>query len=196
MSALLRHPAVAAAWDQPSALTGYSIHGLAGHLGSQVFHVSRLLEGEAPDEDPLSVPEFFAGARAFHAEVDAEISVRIRQGGEAASAEGPTALADEVELAITHQRTALRTEPADRVVAMAGRPLRLDDFLLTRMMEIVVHTDDLAVSVDIATPSFPPQVFEPVLELLSRLAVVRHGQPAILRALTRAERAPATITAF
>ncbi len=88
---------------------------------------------------------------------------------------------------------ALPAEPTDRVVSFAAKPLLLNDFLLTRMMEIVVHSDDLALSADITTPPFPPHVFEPVLDLLSRLAVVRHGQPAVLRALSRAERAPTTI---
>ncbi|WP_067834054.1 hypothetical protein [Nocardia lijiangensis] len=47
-------------------------------------------------------------------------------------------------------------------------------------------------SAEITTPLFPSQVFEPVLDLLSRLGVVRHGQSAVLRALSRAERAPET----
>ncbi|WP_431971768.1 maleylpyruvate isomerase N-terminal domain-containing protein [Nocardia sp. bgisy134] len=195
-AALLGDPAVAAAWDRPSALREFSVHGLAGHLGSQVLHVSRLLETEAPDEKPLTVAEFFAGASAFDAEVDAEISVRIRHGGEAAAVEGAKPLVGEVESAIAQQRVALAAEPADRVVEFVGKAMLLDDFLLTRLMEIVVHSDDLAVSVDITTPPFPPQVFEPVLDLLSRLAVVRHGQQAVLRALSRAERAPGTIAAI
>ena len=59
-----------------------------------------------------------------------------------------------------------------------GWALTLDDLLLTRMMEIAVHSDDLAVSVDLPTPAFPPRVFTPVLGLLTALAVERHGQAA------------------
>ncbi|GAA2787075.1 maleylpyruvate isomerase N-terminal domain-containing protein [Saccharopolyspora taberi] len=191
--ALLRDPAVAAAWDRPSALAEFSVHGLAGHLGSQVLYVSGLLETEAPDAAPLSVLEFYARAEAFHGGVDAEINVRIRQGGEAAAADGANALADEVQQAVVRQRAALSAEPDDRVISFTQRPLLLNDFLLTRMMEVVVHSDDLALSAGIGTPVFPPQVFEPVAGLLSRLAVVRHGQTAVLRALSRSERAPATI---
>lgn len=192
-AALLGDPAVAAAWDQPSALKEFSVRGLAGHLGAQVFYVSRLLAAEAPDEQPLSVVEFYARLDAFRVDVDAEINVRIRQGGEAAAANGVKALADEVESAVAQQCAALLSEPADRVVSFIANPLLLNDFLLTRMMEIVVHSDDLALSAGITTPLLPPQVFEPVLDLLSRLAVVRHGQTAVLRALSRAERAPTTI---
>lgn len=192
-AALIGDPAIAAAWEKPSVLKEFSVHGLAGHLGSQVLYVSRLLEAEAPREQPWSVAEFYARVESFHVGVDAEINVRIRHQGEAAAAGGPHALAVDVDSAIAAQRAVLPTEPADRAVSFGARPLLLNDFLLTRMMEIAVHSDDLALSADITTPPLPPRVFEPVLDLLSRLAVIRHGQPAVLRALSRAERAPTTI---
>jgi hypothetical protein len=70
--------------------------------------------------------------------------------------------------------------------------LSLDDFLVTRMMEIVVHSDDLAFSVGLPTSELPSSVVEPVLALLTALAVRRHGATA----LARAERAPKTIAAI
>ena len=89
-------------------------------------------------------------------------------------------------------------EPADRVVDLpwASWSLRLDDFLLTRLIELVVHSDDLAASVGGVTPELPAEVVDPVVEMLARLAVQRHGATAVVRALSRAERAPATISAF
>jgi hypothetical protein len=39
-------------------------------------------------------------------------------------------------------------------------------------------------------------VLAPVVALLTRLAVRRHGQGAVVSALTRTERAPRTISAF
>ena len=77
-----------------------------------------------------------------------------------------------------------------------GYSLRLDDFVVSRMMELAVHSDDLAASVGIPTPALPPVVIDIVVDLLSRQAVRRHGASAVLRALTRQERAPATIAAF
>jgi len=74
--------------------------------------------------------------------------------------------------------------------------LSLDDFLTTRLLEIAVHCDDLAVSVGVPTPPLDPPALDPVLALLTRLAVRRHGQAAVLRAFSRAERAPATIAAI
>ena len=63
-------------------------------------------------------------------------------------------------------------------------------------MEMVVHADDLASSVDVATPAFGPAVLDPVLRLLTALALRRHGQDALVRTLTRPQRAPAAVSAF
>jgi hypothetical protein len=64
------------------------------------------------------------------------------------------------------------------------------------MLELAVHTDDLAVSVGLGTPELPEAAFDPVLVLLARLAARRHGQVSLLRALARQERAPAEVNAF
>src|SRR6266545_4791594 len=84
---------------------------------------------------------------------------------------------------------------AQQILSVPGA-LVLEDFLVTRMMEVAVHSDDLAFSVGVPPPELPACVLDPVLALLSSLAVRRHGAPAVLRALSRAERAPATIAAF
>jgi len=102
-----------------------------------------------------------------------------------------------VDTALDVIRDLLATGAARDVVLIPwqGWSLRRDDFLLTRLLEIVVHADDLALSVAIATPEFPDEVFVPVRDLLVRLAVRRHGQSAIIGALSRQERSRA-ISAF
>ena len=78
----------------------------------------------------------------------------------------------------------------------AGTALRTDDFLVTRLMEIVVHSDDLASSVGLPTPQFDAAALVPVVRLLSDLALRRHGQDALVRTLSRPQRAPGTVAAF
>lgn len=51
---LLAHPAVAHSWDEPSALAGYAVSGLAGHLASQINVVAKVLDAPAPDTEPIS----------------------------------------------------------------------------------------------------------------------------------------------
>lgn len=204
---LLRDPAIAEAWAGPSALVDFTVGGLAGHLAGQVLMVGPLLR-DAPtandadkdaDEYPL-VPllEHYARAQWVHADLDDEVNVNIRRRGEHVAADGADALIAQVERALAELPEALETVTLDQQVRPASMSwrLRLDDYLTARMMEIAVHSDDLAFSVGIATPVLPPAVIEPVLALLSDLAVRRHGPTAMLRALSRAERAPRSIAAF
>ena len=197
-AALLDDPAVAAAWDAASALPEFSVAGLAGHLARQVVAVPRVLGQPVPAEQPTALLDHYARVPWVGAALDNEANVDIRRGGEDEAANGAAALAARIGVAVDALRTALPAEPADRLVhpAWVSWTLTLDDFLITRMMEIAVHSDDLALSVGIATPPLPPAVLDPVLTLLTGLAVRRHGPTAVLRALSRSERAPATIAAF
>ena len=195
---LLADPAVAARWDTPSALAEFRVAGLAGHLASQVFQVETMLAAPVPPGEPIGLLDHYARGTWAGAGVDHEVNVGIRRGGEEIAEDGAAALVTRTEAAVERLAGALPGEPADRVVHLARGPwsLTLDDFLTTRLMELAVHSDDLAVSVGVPTPELPEEVIEPVLSLLARLAVRRHGQPAVLRALTRAERAPTLINAF
>ena len=82
------------------------------------------------------------------------------------------------------------------LIPWQGWALSEGDFLLTRSVELVVHGDDLAASLDQPPPDWPDDVLEPVLGLLTRVAVRRHGQAALVRALSRPQRAPASVSAF
>jgi Mycothiol maleylpyruvate isomerase N-terminal domain len=197
-AALLSDQAVAAAWGSSSALPEFSVAGLAGHLARQVVAVPRVLGGPVPAGPPATLLEHYARVLWIGASLDHEANAEIRRDGEDEAADGAAALAARIGVAVDALRTALPAEAADRLVhpSWVSWSLTLDDFLITRMMEIAVHSDDLAVSVGIATPPLPPAVLDPVLTLLTGLAVRRHGATALLRALSRSERAPATIAAF
>lgn len=195
---LLRDSRVSAAWSQPSALPEFSVGGLAAHLAYQVLALPDLLAAPEPTEPVVPVLDHYARVPWVGADLADETNVRIREGGESAAAQGPTALVAQLDAVVQ--------ELAGVLPGVANRPVRLpfwgdwslllDDLLVTRMMEIAVHSDDLAVSVDLPTPALPQGVLDPVLDLLVRLSARRHGPTTVLRALSRAERAPSTITAF
>jgi hypothetical protein len=113
-----------------------------------------------------------------------------RSTDDAEAALGAAALADRCAEALETVRRLLADGAARDVVPIPwqGWSLHRDDFLLTRMLEIVVHADDLALSVGVRTPEFPADVFAPVRDLLVRLAVARRGQSAVISALARSER--------
>ncbi|MFD9796557.1 maleylpyruvate isomerase N-terminal domain-containing protein [Streptomyces sp. NPDC059070] len=196
--ALLRDPAVDAAWAGPSALAEFGVGALAGHLAYQILSVPEALAAPVPEEPVVSLLGHYERVEWIGAGLDDEISVRIRSGGEQDAAVGPHALADRVDSAVAESAVALAAagnRPV-RIGLWGPWSLRLDDFLTTRMMEIAVHSDDLAVSTGIAAPVLPPSATDTVIDLLARLAARRHGPTAVLRALSRAERAPGTIAAF
>lgn len=197
-AALLADPVVAGAWEKPSALAKLTVGGLAGHLSRQVTQAAVVATADPPDEPPIPLLDHYARSRWVGADLDDEVNVYVRNASDQEAADGAAALVERVGAALDTLRSALPAAPADRVVHLPWGPwaLSLDDFLVTRMMEIAVHSDDLAVSVGVRTPPLPAPVLDPVLSLLSQLAVRRHGATAVLRALSRAERAPTTIAAI
>ncbi|MEU8176518.1 hypothetical protein AB0C14_26905 [Microbispora hainanensis] len=86
--------------------------------------------------------------------------------------------------------------PPDRPVGVFAHVLPLDQCLLTRLVELVVHLDDLAVSLDIPTSPVPAEAADAVAVCLTRIAVARHGLLPVIRILSRRERAVDQIAAF
>jgi hypothetical protein len=195
---LLSRREVAEAWSQQSALAQWTVGGLAAHLAGQVLTVDRLLGQPGADLAPIALDDHYEQAAWVEAGLDDPVNAGIREGGEEAAAAGPATLHAAVVRARDAVAAALPLQSADRVVLIPwqGWALTLDDFLTTRMLEIVVHSDDLAVSVEVEPPRQPRAVLDPVLALLTRLAIRRHGQSAVVSALTREERAPRSIAAF
>jgi hypothetical protein len=195
---LLAGPAVSAAWDQPSALVGFDVSGLAGHLASHVFSVQLTLTAPVRNEPVTDLLAHYGRVAWIGAEPDDEISVGIRSGGEQWAAEGHDALVDNARRSLDTVRVELPGRSLDALVQppWLGWSMSLANFLTTRLLEFTIHSDDLAVSVGVDTPRFPDAVIEPVFGLLTALAARRYGQPAVLRALSRAERAPEAINAM
>jgi Mycothiol maleylpyruvate isomerase N-terminal domain len=197
-TALLSEAAVAERWAAPSALPDMSVAALAGHLARQIFSVEALVAQDACDQRPISLLDHYARVTWIDAGLDDEPNVSVRRAGAAEAAEGPAALASRARGSTGRLRASLPGEPLDRVVVLPWGPwpLTLADLLTTRMLEIAVHGDDLAHSTGLPAPDLPADVTDTVVVLLARLAVRRHGPTAILRALSRAERAPAAFSAF
>ncbi|MGW5054129.1 maleylpyruvate isomerase N-terminal domain-containing protein [Actinokineospora sp. NPDC004072] len=197
---LLSDPAVARAWDAPSALPEFSVRGLAGHLAAQIFAIPAVLSATDEPGEPIPVVDYYRRAKWREPEVDLQdpSKLKARESGESHAADGHPALVERSAAAARAAAEALAAEPADRVVALpwAGASLTLDDFATTRLLELAIHCDDLAVSVGIDTPPLDPAAALAVIDILTRLSLDRHGPTPLLRALSRAERAPADITAM
>jgi hypothetical protein len=175
-----------------------TVGGLAHHLLNQAGNTARGLQADPGDDAPITIPDHYARAAWVRARPDDEVNVGIREGDNARAQAGPDAVLGDARALIDVLPTLLAQarEPDLIHIPWQGWSLTTDDFLTTRMMELVVHSDDLASSVGLPTPTFPSEVVEPVLRLLTGVAVRRHGQTAVVRALSRPQRAPASVSAF
>ncbi|HEX6498763.1 MAG TPA: maleylpyruvate isomerase N-terminal domain-containing protein [Micromonosporaceae bacterium] len=193
---LLREPALAERWRRPSALPEMSIAALAYHLASQITLTVSYLAAP-PGRAAIPLLRHYTDNDWVTSGLHGETNVAIREGSDRAAADTtPDALADEVDAAIATLRQVVPAQPADRIVDFRRWGLTVDDFLTTRVMELVVHSDDLAVSLDIPTPAMPVEATGATIALLAQVAAWRHGPLAVVRALARGERAPQRITAL
>lgn len=192
---LLKEPAVAARWDEPSALEDFNVGGLAVHLANQVFHIP---QAQPAVGQLISLLENYARASWVGTDASFDVNIAIRRRSEGDAAAGVRPLIERATETLAEVKSVIAGAPADLVLHMpwTGWDLTFDDFLTTRLLELVVHSDDLAVSVDLPTPAIPESAATIVVDLLSRLAIRRHGPTAVIRALSRSERSPATISAL
>jgi Mycothiol maleylpyruvate isomerase N-terminal domain len=185
---LLRRPEVSYRWAEPSALPKMTVGALACHLGRQSVRAAELLP-VATHVPPLASADAHYERAAWVRSTSPDDPVNDRSDDDAEAALGPAALHARVASALDTLRRILAAGAQDVVlIPWQGWSLHRDDFLLTRLLETVVHSDDLAVSVGVSTPEFPEDGFAPVRDLLVRLAVTRHGQSAVVGTLSRRER--------
>ncbi|WP_419865028.1 maleylpyruvate isomerase N-terminal domain-containing protein [Candidatus Poriferisodalis sp.] len=184
---LIATPATAERWDQPSALEGMAVGALAAHLvraaGATIAYLDRTPPDRRPDGDLLTSVTY------FHAAVDSPIHDQIKDVSAAESAIGHEATVHKCRQLAADLETRLAAEPADRLVAaLGGRLLTLDDFCRTRLIEVLLHLDDLAVSIGQPRPATDPEGAAIIIEICMNIARDRNGDWGVLYALTRAER--------
>ncbi|MGI5126347.1 hypothetical protein ACQEVB_05970 [Pseudonocardia sp. CA-107938] len=187
---------LAARWATPSALPAMSTGALACHLSRQVTRAAELLV--TPSDLPVldAVDEHYARA-AWVTSTSPDDPENDRTTDDAEAALGHAAMLTRLDEDLATVTRILTGRAALDVVPIPwqGWALHRPDFLCTRLLEIVVHSADLAASLGTAAPEFPDAAFGPVRDLLARLAVRRHGQAAVVSTLTRRERAQ-PISAF
>jgi hypothetical protein len=185
---LLDDPQLAPRWDEPGASAGLTVGGIATHLvqsGLESFVVFL----EAPEPEPsgrlLAPARYFSGQSL---DLEHPDHLAIRDGANAGSQVGPDAVRSRAAAAVSTLRTTLAGLPGDRLVLVLDRfTMTLDDLTVTRLVEVLAHSDDLASSLDV--PYEPPaQALTFVLPCLTDVARRRHGDRAVLRALARADR--------
>ena len=185
---LIASPEVAVAWDGPSALREFTVRGLAGHLLRATGSVEAYLARPEPSGEPIGPAAYYVQA-VDEPDIDSEIHRAIRQRGEEQAAGGYESVVAEARAVLDRLAQRLEAEPRGRVVrAYKDLVLTIDDYLVTRLIELVVHVDDLAVSVGLPLPELPAEATGLAIGALVEAARLKHGDVAVLRALARRER--------
>lgn len=178
-------------FEGPSALAEFSVRGLAGHLRRAMTMVETYLDQPAPTDDVehLSASAYFATVLPSDRDLNSEFHRAIRQRGIETAPDRPDDFSLMWAETAGNLITRLEQEPDDRLVQVFGDlVLTLDEYLATRIVELVVHADDLAVSLDVAPALLSPAVTGLVITTLVEVARIRHGDSAVVRALSRRER--------
>jgi hypothetical protein len=184
--AAVADPRVGVAWERPSVLADQTIGSLAGHLArGGVWVVGDYLDVPIAD-GPVTfgtAAEYFAGVTDLLTEAD---HTAIRQRGAKVASMGHAAVVARLRTAVADLTGRLADQPPDRTIAVyGGSSMALDDYLRTRIVEQVVHLDDLSRSLDIEPWPNPPDAEAIVLACGAEIGRLRRGGPAMIRALFR-----------
>ncbi len=178
-------------WDKPSVLEEQTIGGLAGHIGRGGVWVV----GDYLDAPPSGAPRVDT-AVDYYARVDSMLTPddhrAIRARGAQVAGDGQAAVCALLQSRLAALVERLPSEPADRVVPVAGGSLTIgfDEYLKTRIVEQVVHLDDLARSVGRDPWPVPPVAQDLVIRIGIDIATLRSGPTEVLRCLYRSRLAP------
>jgi hypothetical protein len=191
---LLESREVAACWDRPSALAEYSVGGLAGHLLRATGRTEQLVGGPEPaGAEVVELAAFFGANRIREpTDLDSDFQRAVRDDGERAGGIGPEALADSFGQLLARLRAMLPGVAPDRLVpvlTIPGAATTFENYMRSRVVELIVHTDDLAVSVGVAPPEPGSRPASVAIGALVELARARSGDLGVIRGLARAERA-------
>ena len=173
-------------WDDPSVLPDFPTGALAGHLARGVLTVHWYLDMPEPEPPAISAGEYYAAHPS--GDPDAEINVRVRARGAETSKGGWARLYLDVGRAVDHLAERLPDVPAEHRIPALGQVLLIDEYLKTRLVEMVFHLDDVARSLELPSPELPPEATRIAIQVLVDTARIRHGDRAVLDALARRER--------
>jgi uncharacterized protein (TIGR03083 family) len=104
----------------PTRLAGWTVGDLLAHLTGTVRRLVAALDRPAPSRASVELVDYYAGADVAEPEPQPDLAAAVEDA-----------------------RRALAAAPANRLVRVGAGDLRLTDYLVTRVVEAVVHGLDL-----------------------------------------------------
>ncbi|WP_314175727.1 maleylpyruvate isomerase family mycothiol-dependent enzyme [Streptomyces winkii] len=133
------HALTAEQCARPSGLPGWDVHRLLVHIALQIDAVPRHLAGP---ESKAAAPEADLTAWALSTRTGAaELDRETREEAERATAGGAARIDEAVAQLEPVLESAVR---GDLLIPHGAGAMRMLDFTVTRLVELVVHSDDLA----------------------------------------------------
>lgn len=182
---------IAIRWDDHSSLERMSIGDLTAHLANAVFTVGRYLDN--PDAEVTrsieTVGDYISGALTdsdYYDGLDSDLQKAVRGRANALAEKGPIVLVEEIDAALAELAAQL-DDPPDRITVLGGLSMPVDAYLESRIIEMVVHLDDLDRSLTVDLPSHSAAATELVVDRLFGMAKRRYHDKALIRAMTRPE---------
>ena len=175
-------------WEQPG-IGSWTVRSLAGHTARAILTVESYLGQDEPGS--LTIPS----AEHYYNEVLEQFtdhaSIEAR-GVEAGLWLGDDPVA-QVSEALSRTRALIAAQPSDRLVSIGGMGILLDQYLRTRVVELVVHSLDLARAIGVVYVP-PADGVATAVSLLTGTAVHKGLGTTLLLAITGRQPLPEGFT--
>jgi uncharacterized protein (TIGR03083 family) len=167
-------------WDAPG-LGEWDLRALVGHTSRAMVTVLTYIERPAASEEITSAEGYYALMPSMTGEGvnQSAVAERGRQAGAALGDAPAAAFRDLVDRVVARLADA---DPDALIQTIAGG-MRLDSYLPTRTVELVVHGFDIARAASLAV-TFPTATVGDSAAVLARTGVALGHGPALLDALT------------
>lgn len=175
-------------WESPG-LGSWTVRSLAGHTARAILTVETYLGQDEPGS--ATIPS----AEHYYNQVLEQFTdhTSIEQRGVEAGAWLGSDPVDQVRDAINRTKVLIGEQPADRLVSIGGMGILLDEYLRTRVVELIVHSIDLARAIG-SNYTPPKDALAMTVGLLAQTAVHRGSGVELLLGLTGRENLPEGFT--
>jgi hypothetical protein len=184
-------PLVRARWTEPSALPDMTVGTLVGHLlhGGILMAEEALAITEIPDREPLTAARLLSWTPL---DDTSPVHDGVRSFAESQAVAGLEELLERTRDSLKRTEARLAVASPNAILAFPWDPpsltMELSEFLLSRVLELVVHVDDLAHSVGIEALPFEREAIALVCRLGVDIDIQRYGPEAVMRSLFRRDR--------
>jgi hypothetical protein len=165
------------------------VGSVAGHLFLVVRRVGKHLEEAKPLPAPKAAgPRPIAVRVATDNDLDSELHRVVRADGVHVAAWGWEAVAAAYAERLVRVQSLLE-RGVPEAIAFGGEPMPFGNYLGSRVVEVLVHAEDLALSAGMERPDPPSHAVDVACAFLLREARRAYGDWAVLAAFTRPGRA-------